>query len=85
MSLHLTSTPTHAKLHTRLLSVLNRLTLKVHYPQSPAAMEQDLSNPSERSLTVNKQDIILYILRGNFKAGQAMSIFVKEKSDKVSS
>ena len=42
-------------------------------------MEQDLSNPSERNLTVNRQDIILYILRGNFTAGKAMSIFVKEK------
>lgn len=77
-----TTTPwthTRTKNHTRLLSALDRSTLKVHYLQSPAAMEQDLSNPSERNLTVNKQDIILYILRGNFTAGQAMSIFVKEK------
>lgn len=65
--------------HTRLLSC-DMLTLKVHYPQTPAAMEQDLSNPSERNLTVNRRDIILYILRGNFTAGKAMSIFVKEKS-----
>lgn len=32
----------------------------MHYPQSPAATEQHLSNPSDHNLSVNK-DIILYI------------------------